>query len=606
MKILIVTHYFRPHIGGIEIVAYNQAKGLVKLGNNVTIVTSRLGHEPSSENIEGINIIRIKALNFLEKYLDVPFPIFLPGILSILINEVRKNDIVHVHGCLYLGSLIATICGKIYKKPVFLTEHVGHINYKNSFLNVLETLAFFTIGKITLSLSNKTIVLNESVKKYLSNISKGNKIILPNGVDTFLFHPVSKKEVKKLRKKYNLSQNKPLVLFVGRFVQKKGIDMLLKAKSSLFDIVCVGSGDIYKYTNNLNGIHIYNDLDQHSLAEIYQVCDIFILPSRGEGFPLSIQEAMASNLPVITTKENIPFEKNKELAFYVLPKSNEINSAIRKILENPYLAKRIVKESRAFVLKEFSWSRYVEKLLEIYKEYKKFNNKLIFTTSWDDGHVLDLKLAKLLKKYNIAATFYISPNNHEFSKKNLLSDKEIKTLSKDFEIGAHTMTHPHLTKISKSRIDYEIKQSKIYLEQIIDKTVSAFCYPYGDYNYEVESLVKNNGFKLARTTKRYSFSSGNNFFELPTTFHAYNHFTDIRKIVLFGGMNFGKTFSYKDWDKLAIDLIDFAHNEGENFHLWGHSWELEKYNGWNQLENVFKYVTKRREVVFKTNSELIL
>ena len=58
-------------------------------------------------------------------------------------------------------------------------------------------------------------------------------------------------------------------------------------------------------------------------------------------------------------------------------------------------------------------------------------------------------LAKLLKKYGIKGTFYISPKNREFSENDLLSDREIVKLSKDFEIGAHTMTHPILTKINK-------------------------------------------------------------------------------------------------------------------------------------------------------------
>src|SRR5215469_1471877 len=108
--------------------------------------------------------------------------------------------------------------------------------------------------------------------------------------------------------------------------------------------------------------------------------------------------------------------------------------------------------------------------------------KVIVTTSWDDGHKLDIKLAKLLKKYGIKGTFYVSPKNHELSKKDRLSNAEIKSLSKDFEIGAHTMTHPHLTRIAPDKAFQEIKESKEYLESIIDKKVNSFCYPYGDFN----------------------------------------------------------------------------------------------------------------------------
>src|SRR3989344_6448243 len=67
--------------------------------------------------------------------------------------------------------------------------------------------------------------------------------------------------------------------------------------------------------------------------------------------------------------------------------------------------------------------------------------KVIVTTSWDDGHKLDLKVASILKKYSIKGTFYICPEDRELRKSELLSDREIVMLSKDFEIGAHTMTH---------------------------------------------------------------------------------------------------------------------------------------------------------------------
>ena len=82
----------------------------------------------------------------------------------------------------------------------------------------------------------------------------------------------------------------------------------------------------------------------------------------------------------------------------------------------------------------------------------------VITTSWDDGHVLDARLAALLKKYNLPATFYIAPKNREFSQSELLSRKEIKALAKDFEIGSHTMTHPVLTTLSDKEIEKELLQ----------------------------------------------------------------------------------------------------------------------------------------------------
>ena len=93
--------------------------------------------------------------------------------------------------------------------------------------------------------------------------------------------------------------------------------------------------------------------------------------------------------------------------------------------------------------------------------------KIIVTTSWDDGHKLDLKLAKLLKQYGIKGTFYVSPKSREIVKSNRLSDMDIKSLHQDFEIGAHTMTHINLGESDNKKAIREIRASKKYLEKIL-------------------------------------------------------------------------------------------------------------------------------------------
>lgn len=187
------------------------------------------------------------------------------------------------------------------------------------------------------------------------------------------------------------------------------------------------------------------------------------------------------------------------------------------------------------------------------------NKKLLVTTSWDDGHKLDIRLAALLKKYGIKGTFYICPQDHEFKNEDLLSTQDILTISKDFEIGGHTITHPYLTKITIAQADDEIAQSKSYLEDLLQQEVTAFCYPYGDYNEGVKDLVKKHGYKLARTTKRYAFDMIQDVFELPTTFHTYAHYSDLHKFYLFltfpslifKSIGIGKSLQWRSLTKLA-------------------------------------------------------
>ncbi|HYT43154.1 MAG TPA: polysaccharide deacetylase family protein [Methylomirabilota bacterium] len=227
------------------------------------------------------------------------------------------------------------------------------------------------------------------------------------------------------------------------------------------------------------------------------------------------------------------------------------------------------------------------------------------TTSWDDGHKLDMRLAAMLKKYGIKGTFYICPQDHEFKDEDLLTTQNILSISKDFEIGGHTITHPHLTKITIAKADDEIAQSKLYLEDLLQQEVTAFCYPYGDFNDEVKCSVKKHGYKLARTTKRYAFDMTQDVLELPTTFHTYSHCSDLHKILSFSNFSLINFKKYWDWERLAMALFDHTCQTGDLFHLWGHSWEIEKNNEWQKLENVLSYIAKKINVVHQTNTEIL-
>jgi D-inositol-3-phosphate glycosyltransferase len=358
MKILIITHYFYPHIGGIEIVAYNHAKELTKAGNEVTIVTSRLSSEKEVSFIDKINIKRVKALNPFEKKFHVPYPLFLPKLAAVLINEIRKTDLVVLHGTIYLSSFFGAIIAKFYKKPVILMEHVGFVKYKSSILNFIQKLLYLSVGKTVINLSNKIYALNPDVKKYISGITNLPVSLFKNGVDTKMFHPVNTKIQTELRKKYNLPVNRKLVLFVGRFVQKKGLDLVLKSKEQSFDLVLVGSGVIDSAITD-KGIHIFRDLAQSKVAEIYQACDLFVLPSRSEGFPLSILEAMASGLPIITTGGIYLDSVDKRLVKIISPEVNEIKNTIINIFSNSNLLRKMQNYSRETAVSEFDWKESV-------------------------------------------------------------------------------------------------------------------------------------------------------------------------------------------------------------------------------------------------------
>ncbi|HSE61329.1 MAG TPA: glycosyltransferase [Candidatus Saccharimonadales bacterium] len=230
--------------------------------------------------------------------------------------------------------------------------------------------------------------------------------------------------------------------------------------------------------------------------------------------------------------------------------------------------------------------------------------RLIVTTSWDDGHKLDVRLAALLRKYNLPGTFYVSPFDREFPKKDLLTDAEVRALSKEFEIGAHTMTHPRLPDISDDEARREMRESKEYLEGVTGKPIVSFCYPGGEYNRQHPGLAEEVGFSYARTVKRHINDLHGSVFEAHTSVNAYNHYQDLPKIFKFAGYNPSKVPHYFKWENLAKAMFDKLRREGGIFHLWGHSWEIDQHGDWDKLEEVLRYISGHSDVIYATNGEL--
>jgi peptidoglycan-N-acetylglucosamine deacetylase len=230
---------------------------------------------------------------------------------------------------------------------------------------------------------------------------------------------------------------------------------------------------------------------------------------------------------------------------------------------------------------------------------------IVLTTSWDDGHRSDLRLARMLREYGLKATFYISPQNQEFAGRDLLTPQEIRDIGCDFEIGAHTLTHRSLPTISEEEAEKEIIGSKTVLEQITGSAVNSFCYPRGDYTKLHVELVKAAGFRYARTVARHTFNM-NNPYTAGTSLHVYNHGFgfDLWRTARFVRFRPIKTWRCLEWEMLGRAMFDYVLKEGGIFHIWGHSWEIDKNNDWEHLEDFFRYISAHPKVNYVTNGKL--
>jgi D-inositol-3-phosphate glycosyltransferase len=608
-KVLIVSHYYPPHHGGIEIVAQNQAGRLAALGHDVTVVTSSVTSAERSGDVAGVHVIRIKAWNFLQKK-GVPFPLFSPRIFFVLLRAAKRADVVHIHDAFYISSFCTALAARLRGKPIVLTQHVSFVAHTSRAVNLIQRFVYATTGALIFAWSSRILTLNDRVEEFL--LSRGVAAAkigwLPNGVDMAVFRPPDRLERVKLRKKYRLSDSRKVVLFVGRFVPKKGFDKLLAAQDDAYQLVFAGGKTSLPDTPN---VRFLGEAPQKVLAEIYRLADVFILPSESEGFPLTVQEAMASGLPVITTDDPGYTRYNLDRKLVYLLQDTQpaaIREALLTLVADEKMRSKMSAYSAQYAQKNFDWATLISKLDKIYDEVMTkaapTTKPLVVTTSWDDGHVLDMRLAKLLKKYHVPATFYVSPRDHEFPVDKRLTDKQIKAIAADFEIGAHTMTHPRLTEVDDDTALYEMRESKKYLEKLLGTKITTFCYPGGNYAARHVAMAKRAGFRYARTVKRHGFDLRGSLLEGRTSVNTYNHYQDLWKVARFARFNPIKVYQYFHWDQLAIAMFDRMQKTGGVFHLWGHSWEVDGHGDWEKLENVLKHIAHRPDVVYATNGQL--
>ena len=241
---------------------------------------------------------------------------------------------------------------------------------------------------------------------------------------------------------------------------------------------------------------------------------------------------------------------------------------------------------------------------------------IVITTSWDDGHPQDLRLAELLEAYQIPATFYI-PKANPLDDLPVMSEAEIRGLSRrGFEIGAHTMDHVVLTRASDAVVRRELAESKAWVEGLTGGPCSVFSPPNGKFAARHVDMIREAGFAGFRTTEMWSLDRPrprhDGLLELPTTLQAQAQpmsgtLRNLMKRCAVGNtvkfLRFGRGSRWMDHAEAVLDHV-LAEGRGV-FHLWGHSWELEEADQWGRLERVLARMRSvSRRAALLNNSEL--
>jgi D-inositol-3-phosphate glycosyltransferase len=308
MRILFATHYALPHLGGIEVAVDAIARELGARGHDVCQVASsaRRAGEQRGPDPQGYRVVRVPALNAQEERLGVPYPVFSPRLLGVLRREVGRADVVHGHGVLYQSAALALwMARRAPGRPVrAATEHVGHVAYPSPMLDAAQRAAFATIGRAAARSAEGIVVLNDTVEAEMRALAPAAEIVhIHNGVDTERYRPPAPGDRARLRAELGWDE-RPRVLFVGRLVAKKGVDHAIAAAvagGGAWELVVIGPGD--PPPGLPTAVRLLGALAPERVAELYRAADAFLLPSRGEGFPITAQEAMASGLPLVLADE---------------------------------------------------------------------------------------------------------------------------------------------------------------------------------------------------------------------------------------------------------------------------------------------------------------
>lgn len=314
----------------------------------------------------------------LEDYKDfVPTQIpFISGIygykeqLKFPYRKLRKQkpDVLHVPHCniplFYRGKMLATVHDLTHLVyPEFLPLKLAHFYFKFIFWFVCKR-------------ANHIMVVSESTKRDLQrffNVDENKVTVVPLGAGSE-FVRKQKSEIEYLYGKYNIPRDKKIILYVGNFLPHKNLNGLLEGFAKMSGkedcrLVMVGkafdgrSKATKEAELGIQDLTIHAGMvSQEDLVNLYNLADLFVLPSLYEGFGLPILEAMACGTPVACSNTSSMPEVGGNLATYFDPKdSTSITSALEKAINTKGLHDAEI----ADWVSTFSWEKCAKQIQSI-------------------------------------------------------------------------------------------------------------------------------------------------------------------------------------------------------------------------------------------------
>ena len=364
LRIAMFAHNYLPHPGGLEVMVWNLARGLAER-HDVVLVTSAFDGASGVSREDGMEVHRLPTLHVAER-MGVPYPIPLGGGVRAAMHATSSADVVHAHGALYLQTVLARRVARRAGARFVLTEHVGFVEYPQRLFDVAQRVAWGCIGDSMLRRADAVVTYNARVHRWLSE--RGRRVVdfIGNGVDFARFRPRGRDERRALRRSFDLPEEGVVALFVGRDAGKKNLDTLLRARRAGYTLAVCGA------QRNLSGggadLIDLGVVAYDRMADLFASVDLMVHPASGEGFPLAVQESVASGVPVVLLWDEGYGRWMPRDLVVACDALDEIEPALAGLAADATRRVRLAAEGRDWAEQHWSWAASVAAYEQIYDE----------------------------------------------------------------------------------------------------------------------------------------------------------------------------------------------------------------------------------------------
>lgn len=318
MKILTVLTYYRPHTSGLTIYVERLGRSLVKLGHEVTVLTSRYDKDlPREEIQDGVRIIRAPVLFRVSK------GVIMPTFGWLAWKLVSSHDVVHLHLPQFDAAGIA-LRGRILKKPTLITYHCDLLLPKSFFNMIINAVVHF-MNYLAGMLVDRIGAYTDDFaahSPFLQRFKEKVRVILP----PVIMPSASPDMIKEYISTTNPRGNSPVIGMATRFASEKGVEILINALPTVMRsfpramVLYAGQyqdvmGESTYYQKLLPSIQSYKEkgqwkflgvLNPEEMTLFYNCLDVLVVPSLNstETFGLVQIEAMLQGTPTIAS--NLP------------------------------------------------------------------------------------------------------------------------------------------------------------------------------------------------------------------------------------------------------------------------------------------------------------